>query len=124
MKKPDAHERMEAFPTSQIDLLPLTACFQYYDPEQNLIGEYKGRPTLKMPVYVVQTRRRDNPLGKSKLIVCMTALPSVLAFLESGGTSTDPSIVSNELLEAVINHLQKWCKPKEDNHDNSTTENM
>lgn len=84
----------------------------------DIIGQYNesdcelsvafAHPVLLMPT---SNPRFPNCYGKVRLSVMLRSLPSVLAFIKSDGTSKDPSILTAEEIEAVINHIRAHCVP-------------
>ena len=90
---------------------PFSSFLNQYYTLGHQIRHFRDKPCLGMPVTNAKESGIINLYGQSKLQVFLTSLPAVLRFIESEGQDFDPTHLSDDNLEAIINHINQHCRP-------------
>lgn len=76
-----------------------------YQPVDVTISDFNGHPTIEMPT--LRAERYKHRYGKVRLSIMFECLPSVIAFIKSDGTTTDPATLSDEEVEMICQWLKE-----------------
>jgi hypothetical protein len=66
---------------------------------------------FNFPVLSLQTKHPGfwQNYGKTKLAILIQNLPVILAFVKTDGQSIDPTILTQEEVESIIDHIRNHC---------------
>jgi hypothetical protein len=86
----------------------LESCINQFNLYDHQIIDFMGHKVLQMPTH---NAKYPNVYGKVRLAVMLRSLPCVLAFIKSDGESFDPTTLTDDEIEMIINHIETNCRP-------------